>query len=503
MARELPARPHLDHLRKQAKALLRDRQHADPHTTWQLADAQHELARDYGFASWPKLKAHVDALTKTVTPAQALTNAIRANHAADVKDVLEQYPELRDRLNEPLADYDFRGTALVAATQRTNLAVIDILLAAGADINGKSHWWAGGYGVLDEADPAFAPALIARGAVVHPHAAARLGMIDTLKDLIASDPDTVHVRGPDGQLPLHGASTIEIARLLLDHGADIDGICVDHESTAAQYMLRETQTRHFPRDRQNIARELVARGCRTDLLMATALGDIDRVRGYLDADPELIRMKVSDQFFPRRDPRAGGSIYIWVLGRNRTAHTVARDFGHERIYELLLERSPADLRFALACELGDEATFRAMLAEQPALVSTLAETDRAKIVDAAESNNTNAVRLMTEAGWPLDARGSFQATALHWAGFHGNAVMVDDLIRAGAPVRIRGDQYDSEPIGWTGFGSVHSWRRDVGDYPTAVRLLLDAGATPPDLHHENFEASDAVRAVLTERQETR
>ena len=56
----LPPRPNLDHLKKQAKDRLVDLQAASPGA--QLADAQHALARDYGFASWPKLKAHVEAL---------------------------------------------------------------------------------------------------------------------------------------------------------------------------------------------------------------------------------------------------------------------------------------------------------------------------------------------------------------------------------------------------------------------------------------------------------
>ena len=29
-----------------------------------LADAQHDIAREYGFPSWPKLKAHVDAVRR-------------------------------------------------------------------------------------------------------------------------------------------------------------------------------------------------------------------------------------------------------------------------------------------------------------------------------------------------------------------------------------------------------------------------------------------------------
>lgn len=59
MSRDLPHRPNLEHLKKQAKALLRELRQRDAHTS--LADALHALARDYGFASWAKLKAHIEA----------------------------------------------------------------------------------------------------------------------------------------------------------------------------------------------------------------------------------------------------------------------------------------------------------------------------------------------------------------------------------------------------------------------------------------------------------
>ena len=60
MSSELPTRPNLEHLKKQARQRLRElRAH---HPGAQLADAQHAVAQDYGFASWPKLKAHVVAL---------------------------------------------------------------------------------------------------------------------------------------------------------------------------------------------------------------------------------------------------------------------------------------------------------------------------------------------------------------------------------------------------------------------------------------------------------
>jgi len=126
----------------------------------------------------------------------------------------------------------------------------------------RSNWWAGGFGLLDKAKPEVVAHAIERGAVVTVHAAARLGMFETLRKLIEEDPERVHERGGDGQTPLHFASTVEIAEFLLSHGADIDARDVDHESTPEQYMVRT---------RQDVARYLISRGCSTDLLMAAAL----------------------------------------------------------------------------------------------------------------------------------------------------------------------------------------------------------------------------------------
>ena len=90
--------------------------------------------------------------------------------------------------------------------------------------------------------------------------------------------------GARGLTPLHFASTVEIAQYLLDKGAQIDAIDTQHESTPAQHMIRVVQARYFPHDRQDIARFLVARGCRTDILMASALGDMELVRRHLESN---------------------------------------------------------------------------------------------------------------------------------------------------------------------------------------------------------------------------
>jgi hypothetical protein len=149
-------------------------------------------------------------------------------------------------------------------------------------------------------------------------------------------------------------------------------------------------------------------GAATDILMASALGDLPLVRRHLDADPGSIRMAVSDRYFPKKNPQSGGTIYIWTLGHHKTAHAVARQFGHHQVFRFLMERSPASLRLAEACETGDVETVRSLLASDPPLVENLPDEDRRRVADAAR-NDDRPVRRMLEAGWPADARASTAA----------------------------------------------------------------------------------------------
>jgi ankyrin repeat protein len=495
MSRELPAQPNLEHLRKQAKALLREWRKQDPGTRRQLSDAQHETAREYGFSTWADLKNHVETLTIAADPARALMDAINRHDPAAMRRILASSPALRAGINEPSAGSSFGQTALIEAVVRGSGPMVDVLLEFGADINQKSHWWAGGFHVLDQTSAEFAPYLIDRGAIAEAPAAARLGMIDALRAMIAKDPSVVRFHGPDGQTALHMASTMEIARLLVEHGADIDALDTDHESTPAQYMMQVGQPRHYAHDRLDIARALVARGCRTDILMASALGDIALATQHLDANPELIRMRVDDQWFPKKNPEAGGTIYIWAFGRHRTAHSIAQTFGHPDVYQLLMARSPSDVRLAVAAEVGDEAAFRELLAQKPDLVATLSDADKRMLADAAENNNLDAVRLMLGAGWPVDFPGPDNVTALHWAAFHGNLDVVREILRYRPTVDLEDRTYRGSPLGWAGYGSENGWHRDTGDYAGAVQALLEAGAEPPT-NMDNFTASDAVRDVI-------
>jgi ankyrin repeat protein len=487
MSRELPEKPNLEYLKKQAKELLRSMPHS------KLADAQHALANDYGFPTWAKLKAHVESLG--LTPAEALREAIRATDAARARELLERHPELRSHIDDPLPNYGSGQHALFAAVQRSDRATIDVLLRAGANIHKRTEWWAGGFGVLDDCDLSLVEFLTARGALLDVHAAARLGLKTRLEEMLAHDPALVHARGADGRTSLHFASSVEIAESLLTHGAEIDARDRNHESTAAQHMLRVEQKRHYPQDREAVARYLVSRGCQTDILMAAALGDGDLVRLHLSRDPQSIRMTVSDEWFPKHDPRAAGTIYLRLLGARRTAHSVARDFGHEEIFRLLLEHTPDDLKFRLACELGDEAVFQEFLAVHPDIVNALSEDDQRRLPDAAQNNNTQAVRLMLAAGWPVDARGEMGATALHWAAFNGNAEMARAILQFHPSLELKSLEEAATALGWAIYGSGNGWHRDTGDFAGTVRALLEAGALAPP-HAEELEPGEAVLEVL-------
>jgi ankyrin repeat protein len=398
--------------------------------------------------------------------------------AGVVRELLEQYPALKAMINEPIGGFD--SPAILGVKSRE---MLDVLLAAGADIDAKSRWWAGGFGLLHSASPELAAYAIERGASVDVHAAARLGLIDKLRELICADPGLVHARGGDGQTPLHFASTVEIAAYLLDQGALIDARDVDHESTPAQYMVR---------DRQEVARYLVGRGCWCDLLMAAALGERDLVVKILDADPDSIRLRVSDEYFPLIGGKTGGTIYQWTLGWYVSAHQVARDFERSDILALLMDRSADEIKLINYCWLGDEAAVSALLASGQDLVGRLDAAERRQLAHAARNNDRSAVRLMARVGLPVDECSQNGASALHWAAFHGNLEMVRLILSQNPPLEATDSSYGGTPLGWAMYGSLHGWDMAAGDYAGTAEALLDAGAKVPS----EWRASDEVTRAI-------
>src|SRR5229473_1328925 len=418
--------------------------------------------------------------SKVDDPIALARAAFRNDDAPAMRGLLERFPELKTRINEPIGGFDSPPIVQVRSRE-----MLDVLLTAGADINARSRWWAGGFGLLDLAASELAVYAIERGAALTAHAAARLGMIDQLKELIGANPELVHVPGGDGQTPLHFAATTEIAGYLLDHGAKIDARDVDHESTPAQYMVRS---------RPEVARYLIRRNCKTDILMAAALGDADLVGKHLDADPESIRMRVSDEYFPMVGGEKGGTIYQWELGWYVSACQVAKSFGHSDVFRLLMERSPAEEKLVNACWLHDQKMVESLLAQSPALAASLPPAGRRHLAHAARNNDLATVRLMLKAGLPVDAVSQHHSTAVHWAAWHGNAAMVQLILQHQPELENSDNDFKATPLGWATHGSENGWHKENGDYASTVEALIKAGAKAPG----TIEGTEAVRKVLQE-----
>ncbi len=118
-----------------------------------LADAQFFIAREHGFASWPKFAGHIEALARADTPVsqfEAAADAIVSGDRAALENLLRETPDLvRTRSTR-----EHRSTLLhyVSANgiedfrQRTPKNIVEIaeaLLKAGADANAESDAYGG------------------------------------------------------------------------------------------------------------------------------------------------------------------------------------------------------------------------------------------------------------------------------------------------------------------------------------------------------------------------
>jgi ankyrin repeat protein len=486
----LPQRPNLEQQQKLAKRLLRDAWTGDPAaiarvrallptvrdpSSLQLHDAQLAIARGYGFDSWAALKRRIESLTKT--PLEQFDSAVREGDPERARELLAKHADVAARIDEPRFDFDSPAIHLA----KKNLPLVDVLLAHGADINARSKFWAGSFGILEwnltleEARP-----LIERGARVTAWAAAGLGLLDELKTLVRANPNVVHERGGDGKTVLHCALTAEIAAFLVDHGADIDARDVDHNSTPLQYVI----------ENEAIARLLIERGAAVDVFAAARVGDAALVEHCLRQDPELVVAR------PNRAPFTGPGLHIygWTLGFDVTPIDVARKYGHAHVVDVLLARASPKARLVDALWHGDEARARVELDAEPTLLATLGPEDRRLINDAAWWYRPAAVRLMLDLGFDPHVRGAHRSTTLDRASFHGYADIVAMLLEHDPdPPLTEQNEFGGTPLGTCVYGAINGWKTGHGqDHVRTLELLLDAGAAlDPTIVPTGHDAIDA------------
>jgi ankyrin repeat protein len=199
----------------------------------------------------------------------------------------------------------------------------------------------------------------------HPiHVAAAAGDVAKVRELLDAEPQLVHRGDGQGGTPLHratAASQRAVMSLLLDRGADIHAVHGAGPGSPAGYAAIGFQpidlafwTGPFWGVRGDIegARLLLERGAAYDITIASALGDLDRVKAFLEDDPRRIR-----------ETRPCGKRPL----------SSAVELGHAEVARLLLERgagpnwpegSTASRGAALhaASRAGDQAMVELLLA---------------------------------------------------------------------------------------------------------------------------------------------
>jgi ankyrin repeat protein len=517
---DLPVRPDLDQLRHQARDLLRAARAGDaaaadrirvvvsgPASSLTLTAARLAIAREYGFPSWARLKAEVEARTRDLAEkAAAFCRASIGDWTGRAARMLAGTPEL--------AGYSF-ATAVVlgdAARVRAEIAG-DPALATTRD---PSTGWTPLHAVCASRwlrlDPARAP-----------------GLVDVARMLLDAGADpTALTSGPRaGWTPLRcaiaGAANPGIVRLLLERGA-VPG---DHDLYLACFGGDDRESLRLLLERAPNVRETTA------LSAPISVSDTEAVRMLLAAGADPNRLLPADGFGSSHEgepplPPLSAAIQSGCRAEladlllshgadpnsadpdGRSPYRLATSLGRADLIELLRRHGARDdttvaERFLSACLRGDEADARDLLAADPALAGRLTDAERGDaIVLAAGRGDTEAVRLMLDLGFPIDARaGDNDGTALHAAAYNGSADTARLLLARGADIESRDTTWDSVPLEWAKVGSGERPRSNPRpDWAATVRILLEAGASTDDfelslddIKPASPEVADILRAA--------
>lgn len=143
--------------------------------------------------------------------------------------------------------------------------------------------------------------------------------------------------------------------------------------------------------------------------------------------------------------------------------------------------SAVDL-FLAACLRADAEQAWRQFADDPQLPARLGEPEHAALLRAAKSGNSEAVTLMLDLGFPIEARGDDGGTALHAAAYTGSAHVVGLLLVRGAEIDARDTTWNSTPLDWAPVGSGYQPDDNpAADWVETVRTLLERGASTAEI----------------------
>lgn len=520
---KLPDRANLDHLKKQAKDLLRRYRSGDAEAIAQferavpfalqrgndkpashqlrLHDAQSCIAREYGFRSWLDLASYVEA--------QALA---RDHHTSRLRrwlmlvyggDVTGSIDPARPRVAARLLSEvpDLLGTDPYAACAAGDAARLQ--QATAADPGWVNR--AGGSLKL--------PPLVA---VTH----SRLGQLPEFRDRlhrcahyllgVGADPNQkIGIRFPPASLSapdennplsaLYGAAGVNrdpaLTSLLLDAGADPnDGESLYHslENPDCTRLLLQHGARVSGTNALGRALDMPEPAA-LELLLSQG-GDANEAgSGAIRSWGSLLlrAIAVRRSAVHVKPLLAAGADPFACTPEGISAYRLALQAGLEDVAELLkgvgaAEPLPVEEEFVAACARADAAEARRIQLHRPDLPGSLPEAKLRMLPDTVAWGSEAAVRVMVELGWPLATPGGdWKASALNLAIFRGNASLVDFLLRHGASWREKHGHGD-DAIGTLSWTSINE-PVPHGDWAACARTLLAHGLPKAELDPANPE----------------
>ena len=467
--KQLPPRPNLEQLKHQAKDLQRSAQIP-------LHEAQTRIAREYGFASWNKLRDHVEAVTLEFEAAvdaflEAATDersdraerilalhaaiaqanlhtALVLGDAAGVDARLDKDPSLALRAGgprgwEPIHYVCYTVMAHDSPRRSAGLAAIARrLIALGVDPNTRFPWlhhnvrrpvlW--GASRVARSLP-LVQALLDAGAdpndgVTLPLAASA-GDIPVLEALLAHGANVDQPWATDGATALYAIlnwSRTPVGIVwLLEHGADPNSVFAENGETPLHVVARAWDT--------PLAEAMVARGA--DIERKRADGRTPYAVAELNGNP---------------------AVAAWLLAQGASS-----------------ELSEVD-QLVAACSRADRGAVEALLARNPGLRDQITDDHYIAFHQAAERNDVRALEAMLACGFdPNRPDAGIGKTALHSAAMEGWPDAVRVLLAHGASVHVRDREFKGQPLIWAAEGS-RTGHREGRDFPAVGKLLLEAGS---------------------------
>ena len=142
--------------------------------------------------------------------------------------------------------------------------------------------------------------------------------LNRIFELVREDPDRIHAVDNHGNTALHRAAeatelNYELIEFLLDNGADLEAQNFSGQKPIHLTIWKIATVRGWGKQRQSMTRYFLDKGSELTIHIACALGDVDRVKAFLNPDVSLANTKDTCNIVPLSYAAAYGQTEIVKL----------------------------------------------------------------------------------------------------------------------------------------------------------------------------------------------